>query len=182
MQDYSRLQQLISDDLAQVDPAAVASATTRCEQLPPPDAGYDALAGQCLFQTAFAAEQLQQFSAAEELYTRALKYPASDSHASANLQYHLGICLEGQAKLEVALQHFRVAVSQAADWPLVRQLARFHAAHLLMLSGDYRAAAAEFSVLCEQDPCAELSDLDLRLRRLICVLRAGGGEPDLRIQ
>ena len=179
MQDYSRLQQLISDDLAQVDPEAVASAAARCEQLPPPAAGYDALAAQCLFQTAFAAEQLQQFSAAEELYTKALKYPASDPHASANLHYHLGICLEGQAKLESAIRHFRIAVSEAVDWPVVRQLARFHTAHLLMLCGDYHTAAAEFSVLCEQDPCAELSDLDLRLRRLTCVLRAGGGKPQL---
>ena len=41
-----------------------------------------------------------------------------------------------------------------------------------MLTDDYTAAAAEFGVLCEQDRCAELSDLDIRLRRLLCLLRS----------
>jgi tetratricopeptide (TPR) repeat protein len=42
-----------------------------------------------------------------------------------------------------------------------------------MLTGENAVAAAEFGVLCEEDQCADLSDVEVRLRRLFCIIRSG---------
>ena len=98
MQDHSKLQESILAKAAHVNQAAITEAITLCEQLPPPGAGFDDSAARCLSQTAFAAEQLQQYAAAEPLYSKALEYPGITPVDAMNTEYHLGVCLEAQAK------------------------------------------------------------------------------------
>jgi len=160
----------ISHLLASNDPDEKRKAYSTCLQLLPCSGETAAWLGPLLVRTAFALEQQGFHSEARELYAAARSSEGVAEDLRANAAYRCGILQQIGGDLEGAIATYEEVAAQHA-FPLVRQLAKYHLACLLLHTERFQEAVQRLDSLLAEEIPADLSAAQLQLLRAICLIK-----------
>lgn len=127
---------------------------------------------QTLYELVLHAESLGDWELCSGLYRQVAEYDVANGQIRSAALFRYGICREHQGDYFGAIDAYRRSIPDAAGWPLVEGLARFHLAQLLISAEQYEEAAAILQDLLLFDlPHAELDAGEIALDRARCLWR-----------